>query len=85
MKDDVLNILAQALSIAFIGPFLQQLFKVNCLSQFHRHADEQGDGVVLMPSAPKMGMPVSLQTSLAPQLPQMNQELRSIMLVLWVL
>ena len=66
MEHNVLNICPQTLPIALIGPFCQQLFKLHFFTHFNRHPNVQRNGVILMPPATKMCMPIALQPGLPP-------------------
>lgn len=65
MEDNVLNITSKALTITFICPIRQQLFKTD-ITSINRRPDEERDCVKVMDSSPKVGMPLSLETSLSP-------------------
>ena len=55
------------------------------VSSFNRHANKEWNRFKLMFPSTKVSMPVALQPSLPPEFPQVNQELRSIMLILGIL
>ena len=75
MEDNVFNINSKALSIAFSGPFLQQVLKVDFVAHFNWHPDVQGNRVIFVPAASKVRVPVSLQACLSPHLPQQDEKL----------
>ena len=54
VKDYALNILAQTLPICLIGPFSQEILKLDLCPSFNRHSNEQWNRIKLMPSATKI-------------------------------